>query len=102
MVLVLRETAAKVAHRGGLADAGFAGDDADAGLGGEPGEDTSEALEVRVAVEEGLAGCAARERRAGHVEAFALAHATSPSSSFCSSSWSSMKLATSSRYSSVM
>jgi hypothetical protein len=44
------------ARRGGLADAGLAGDYADAGLGGEPGEAASEALEVRVAIEEGLAG----------------------------------------------
>ena len=55
--------AAQVAYGGALADAGLAGDDIDAGVGGEPGEGASEALMVRVALEEALAD----GRRAGAV-----------------------------------
>ena len=42
-VLAVGERAAQVAHGGALTDAGLSGDDADARLGGEPGEGASEA-----------------------------------------------------------
>jgi hypothetical protein len=77
-VLVHRQRATQVAHRRGLADAGLADDDADAGLGGEPVEDAGEAPEVRALVEGGLADGAARGGL--HAEAFAPAHGRSSSS----------------------
>jgi hypothetical protein len=86
-----------VAHGGALTDAGFAGDDADAGLGGEPGEGASEALKVWVAVEEALAGGVAWERGPAHAEVVAPAHRSSSGSSR-----SSPKARSRAVYSSVM
>lgn len=51
-VLAGRQCAAEVAHRGALADAGFAGDDADPRLGGEPGEGARERATMAGAVGE--------------------------------------------------
>lgn len=80
-----RELATQVAHGRGFADAGLAGEDADAGLGGEPGEGAGEALVVRVFVEEGLADGAARERGGLHAEAFTPAPCSSSSRPGCPS-----------------
>ena len=61
-VLARRQSPAEVTDRRGLADAGLSGEDADARLGGEPGEGLGEPLIVRVALEEALADGPAGER----------------------------------------